>query len=176
MHELVYKENLDENRMLKSEKRRFYIEYLVLVFFSGLGLWLVAIFLIIFSRTMFHIIFFIAMGSIVWLIGFSFRKRSIGIRPLEVYERGFIWPYYNWPTEDGFVRWEEVRMIVINVKDMPSSLFISIRGMKWRFITLKKYAIYDIERFLDAARSRGIMVVEDETRRGDLRKLLPDNI
>ena len=171
MNKLLYKENLDENKLLKSDKRMFYIVYLVLVFFSGAISWLVAIFLIIDSNMVFLI--FMIVGTVAWLIGFSFRKMAVRIRPLEVYDDGFIWPYYNWPTDDGFVRWDDVRMILLNVKEFPSSLFISIKGMKWKFIMLKKYAIYDIERFLDMARSRNIVVVEDEIRFRDIGKLRP---
>ncbi len=176
MNKLLYKENLDENKLLKSRKSSLYIVYLVLVFYNGLLSWLYVIYLIIFLKDdIFDIILFTTVGTMAWIMGFLFRKMAIRIRPLEVYDDGFIWPYYNWPTDDGFVRWDDVRMIVLNVKGFPDFIFVSIGDVEKKIVKLKKYAVNDMRKFLSIAESEGIKVVEDEIRFRDLGKLRPQN-
>ncbi len=176
MNKLIYKEKLDENRPLKSEKRQEHMMIYLLLFIGVVILFLTATDSLLHSQTRGAALVLIIIGVMCLLLGMYLRRNFLRIRPLEVYEDGFVWPYYNWPTDDGFVRWQDVRMIVINNREIPSSLFISVKNKKLRFAQLRKRTIYDIERFLDVARSKGVEVVEDEVSFRGLEKLLENSI
>lgn len=173
--ELLYKEDLGKNRHLKSEKRQEKMIYLLL-FVTSIILFLTATDSLFYYQTRGAALVLIFIGVMSFLLGMYLRRNFLRIRPLEVYENGFIWPYYNWPTDDGFVRWQDVRTIVINSREIPSSFFISVKNKKLRFAQLSKRTVYDIERFLDVARSKGVEVIEDELSFRELEELLENDV
>ncbi len=166
---LIYKEILLKNKRLKDIK----ISYVFASIFWFFSILVICIIYIINIFTNVVLYGFACILSIIGMIlSIILYIKSKKIKALEVYEEGFTWPYYNWPTKDGFVYWEDVEKIILNVKEAPSYMFIVLNlNNKKDIYPLKKYAIYDIERFLDIAKEKGVEVVEDEISYRELQRL-----
>ncbi len=102
------------------------------------------------------VIFLIISASIMLLI---FKYCLDRIKPLEVYEYGFLYPYYD-GSRDRKVFWKDIYMVIYNVREMPNYVYFILKN--GRILMLKKYTVSDLEKFLSLMKAKGVRVEERE--------------
>ncbi len=163
---LIYKEDLERNEKLKSDRfsNKLGIASTVLVLIGALLTFLSV-------KTTWRdmcVIFLIISASIMLLI---FKYCLDRIKPLEVYEYGFLYPYCDGPR-DRKVFWNDIYVVVHNVRGMPGYVYFVLKN--GRILLLRKYTVSDLEKFLSLMRAKGVRVEEREMSVREIKKIRKD--
>ncbi len=151
---LIYKENIKQNYGLKRDILSNAVALLSAVFIL-----FVALLCYVYISTVWKDLCVVFVGTSATAMLLIFAYRLSRIKPLEVYEYGFLYPYYNGPR-DRKIFWQDIYLVVCNIRETPNSIIIILSN--GRFLHLKKYAVSDIGKFISILEEKGVKVEKRE--------------